>query len=210
MFISNSQLKKLMKKDYKDKKITIGNIDGGYSIMGNNWIVHIRHDGMPNIVKSLIIELTGVLPEEGDILTVSKENPIPQYGTDTDSIHVLRRYQKSGRPAFLTNVYEEFYDDLYGLIQSNIDGKLCRIRKELLDLVDLNAIIFEIEDLPGNPCYGTEMSSGIIWHNGTTTLLLLPGGQESQIADTLKDIIFDPYLDGFLEEDKGCVKKPLT
>lgn len=71
MFINSSQLKKLMKRDYKDVKLTIGNIDSGYSIMGSAWAVHIMHDGMPNIVKSLIIELAGILPaEEGGVLDV--------------------------------------------------------------------------------------------------------------------------------------------
>ena len=65
MFINSSQLKKLMKRDYKDVKLIIGNIDSGYSIMGSTWAVHIMHDGMPNIVKSLIIELAGILPAEG-------------------------------------------------------------------------------------------------------------------------------------------------
>lgn len=68
MFINSTQLKKLMKRDYKDVKLTIGNVDGGYSIMGSAWMVHIAHDGMPNIVKSLIIELAGILPGKGEIL----------------------------------------------------------------------------------------------------------------------------------------------
>ena len=49
MFINSSQLKKLMKRDYKDVKLTIGNIDSGYSIIGSAWAVHIMHDGMPNM-----------------------------------------------------------------------------------------------------------------------------------------------------------------
>ena len=131
MFINSSQLKKLMKRDYKDVKLTIGNIDSGYSIIGSAWAVHIMHDGMPNIVKSLIIELAGILPAEGEIFTISKENPMPQYEIDTGegrSIHVVQRYRISGRPAFWTNVYEERNEEMYGLIQSNLNGELCHVR----------------------------------------------------------------------------------
>lgn len=204
MFINSTQLKKLMKRDYKDVKLTIGNVDGGYSIMGSAWMVHIAHDGMPNIVKSLIIELAGILPGKGEIFTISKQNPDPQYEIDTGegrSVHVVQRYQVAGRPAFRTRVYEEYYEELYGLIQSNISGSICHIRKELLDLIDPESINYDIEDLPGNPCYTAEMSSGLIWHNGTTTLLLLPGKLDDRVAGALKKIVFDPYLDGFLEED---------
>lgn len=205
MFINSSQLKKLMKREYKDVRLTIGNIDGGYSIMGNTWIVHIMHDGMPNIVKSLIIELAGILPADGEIITISKENPSPQYEIDTGegrSIHVVQWYRMSRRPAFLTNVYEDYNEELYGLIQSNLSGDLCHIRKELLDLIDLEAINHDQEDLPGNPCYKEDMSGGIIWRNGTTTLLLLPSRKDDRVAGALKGIVFDPYLDGFLEGEE--------
>lgn len=204
MFINSTKLKKLMKKDYKDGKLTVGNIDNGYSIVGSTWAVHIVHDGMPNIIKSLIIELSGVLPKKNEIFTVSKENPIPQYEIDSGegrSIHIAQRYRTSGKPSFRTNVYEEHGEELYGLIQSNVDGKMCHVRKELLDLIDLGAVDFEIEELPGNPCYSVEMSSGILWHNGTTTLLLLPGRKDEKVDEALKKVVFDPYLEGFLEED---------
>lgn len=205
MFINSTQLKKLMKRDFKEVRLTIGNLDDGYSVLGSTWAVHIMHDGMPNIVKSLIIELAGILPAVGDIFTVSKENPNPQYEIDTGegrSIHLVRRYQISGRPAFWTNVYEELNDEMYGMVQSNLNGELCHIRKELLDMIDLEAINYDIEDLPGNPCYREEMSDGLIWHNGTTTLLLLPSRQEGKVAEVLKQVTFDPYLEGFLEEDE--------
>ncbi|MFR6331177.1 MAG: hypothetical protein ACLUOI_21795 [Eisenbergiella sp.] len=206
MFINSTQLKKLMKRDYKDVKLTIGNIDNGYSIMGSTWMVHIAHDGMPNIVKSLIIELAGILPGKGEIFSISKQHPDPQFEIDTGegrSAHVVQRYQVARYPAFRTNVYEEHYEELYGLIQSNLNGAICHIRKELLDLIDLEAINYDIENLPGNPCYAVDMSSGMIWHNGTTTLLLLPGKLEDRVAGALQKIVFDPYLNGFEEDGDG-------
>ena len=207
MFINSSQLKKLMKREYKNVRLTIGNIDGGYSIMGSTWIVHIMHDGMPNIVKSLIVELAGILPADGEIFTISKENPSPQYEIDTGegrSIHMVQWYRMSRRPAFLTNVYEDYNEELYGLIQSNLNGELCHVRKELLNLIDLEAIDFNQEELPGNPCYREDMSGGLIWHNETTTLLLLPSRQDKRVANALRQVVFDPYLDGFSkgEEDE--------
>lgn len=206
MFINSTQLKKLMKRDYKEVRLTVGNIDSGYSILGSTWIVHILHDGMPNTIKSLIIEMAGVFPEPGEIFTVSKDNPAPQMEIDAGegrSIHVVRRYQTAGKPAYLTNVYEEYNGELYGMVQSNLNGELCHIRKELLDLIDPEAINYEIEDLPGNPCYREDMSGGLIWHNRTTTLLLLPCEKEGQVAEALKRVVFDPYLEGFLEEDEN-------
>ena len=91
---------------------------------------------------------------------------------------------------------------MYGLIQSNLNGVLCHVRKELLDLIDLEAINHDQEDLPGNPCYKEDMSGGLIWHNGTTTLLLLPSRQDDRVANALKQVIFNPYLDGFLEDEE--------
>lgn len=205
MFINSSQLKKLMKRDFKEVRLTIGNLDGGYSVLGSTWAVHIMHDGMPNIVKSLIIELAGILPAAEDIITISKENPNPQYEMDTGegrSIHLLQRYRISGRPAFWTNVYEERNEEMYGLIQSSLNGELCHVKKELLDLIDLEAIDLNQEELPGNPCYREDMSGGLIWHNETTTLLLLPSRQDDRVANALKQVIFDPYLDGFLENEE--------
>lgn len=205
MFINSTQLKKLMKRTYKDMNLTIGNIDNGYSIMGNTWIIHISHDGMPNIVKSLIIELAGILPMDGEIFTISKKKPEPQYELDTGegrSLHVVRRYQAARRPAFRTHVYEEYCEELYGLVQSNLSGELCHIKKELLDLIDLEAINYDTENAPENPCFAAKMTEGLIWHNGTTTLLLLPSKQGDQVAGALKTIAFDPYLEGFLEEDE--------
>ena len=204
MFINSTQLKRMMKRDYKEAKLTIGNIDEGYSVLGSTWGIHILHDGMPNIVKSLIIELAGILPEEGKIFTISKENPNPQYELDTGegrALHILRRYRKSGKPAFRTNVYEEINDELHGLIQSNVTGEICCIKKELLDMIDFDAINYETENLPGNPCYSYGMDGGLIWHNETTNLLLLPRRGKDQVTDALRKIEFDPYLDGFLEED---------
>lgn len=206
MFINSVQLKRLMKKDFKGPGLRIGNLEEGYCICSNMWALHIRHDGIPNTVKALIMELAGVLPEPGEIYRVSKDNPLPQHELDIrsgDSFHLVAAYRSARKAAVRTKVYEEYGGTLFGLVQSNWTGELVGVQKELLDLIDFDAVDRSVEDLPGNPCYRDYMGTGIFWHNGTTTLKLRPDIMKSDVAEALQGIVFDPHLLRFMEEDHG-------
>lgn len=196
MFISTSNLKKLMSAAYKGSGIRIGHKEEGYLILGSTWGVWIDENHIPNKVKALIMELAGTLPNEDSIFIVSKEKPIPQYEFDfnSDNFYLNQLQSKAKVHVIVTNVLYDNKFKTYKLLQNSKSKELSLMDLNLLNLLDLTEIDFDVENTPSGPC--TEYGSSYYWRNATCTLLLLSSKvpENNKIIDTLSSIDFEKEM----------------
>lgn len=196
MFISTSNLKKLMNIAYKGPGIRIGHKDEGYIILGSTWGVWIDEYHIPNKVKALIMELAGTLPNEDSIFIVSKANPIPQYEFDFNSnyFYLNRLQTKAKVPVFVTNILYDNNYKTYRLVQNGKSMQLTMIDIILYDLIDLTEMDIEVENTPSGP--STEFNDSYYWRNATCTLLLLGTKvpENNKIIDALASVDFEKEM----------------
>lgn len=196
MFISTSQLKKLMSADYKARGIRIGHKEEGYVILGNTWGIWIDADHIPNKVKALIMEFSGILPSVDTVFIVSKEKPLPQYEFDfnTDYFYLNERCFDAKNPVTMTNVLLDKKYNVFNLLQINKTQSLKLLSKSLYDLIDLSELDLEIENTPSGPC--TYDGATFFWNNATCTLLLLgtQASDDDKVIQTLSEIDFEKEM----------------
>lgn len=172
MFISTTQLSKLMKEAYKGSGIQVGNIDEGLIILGEHWGLWIDENYIPNKVKAIVMELAGVLPAQGRILKVSKENPEPQYELILDNYFYLNELEKSSKePASKTRVMLDLKYAEYELLQIDRMKRIALINRKLMSLIDTSELDLNIEGEPSGPCTGVT-SNVYFWRNTACTLML--------------------------------------
>lgn len=172
MFISTSQLSKLMKEAYKAGGIRIGNIEDGLNIFAGSWGLWIDENHIPNKVKAVVMELAGELPTEGRVFKVSKEDPVPQYELILDNRFCLNSLEKaSDEPVSKTGVMLDLKYAEYELLQNNRTKRITLINRKLMSLIDVSEIDYNIEGEPSGPCTGLS-NEMYFWKNATCTLLI--------------------------------------
>lgn len=173
MFISTTQLSKLMKEAYKGGGIRIGNIDGGLIVFAGYWGLWIDENYIPNKVKAIVMELSGELPGDGKVFKVSKEEAAPQYELTLNDYFYINHLQSVNKePASKTGVIIDLKYSEYELLQINRTKRIALINRKLMDMIDVTEINYDIEGEPSGPCTGLS-SDMFFWRNATCTLLLL-------------------------------------
>ncbi len=193
MFISTSQLSKLMKEAYRGRGIRIGNLEEGLVIIGSSWGLWIDENYIPNKVKAIVMELAGTLPAEESVFKVSKGEAVPQYELTLDNYYYINRMEQiSKESASRTGVYLDLKYCEYELLQVNHTGKIAMISRKLTELIDPGEIDYNVENEPSGPCTG--LSSGMFfWKNATCTLMLLHSAvpEDNPVINILSKIDFE-------------------
>lgn len=102
MFCNEKKLIGLMKESFKTEGLTVGCTGEEYLLAGGQWTLKSRIDVLTNKVKAALVELTGVLPDEGEWITYRKdmepqlqvpdvfgELKVPEYGVMAQMTGVL-------------------------------------------------------------------------------------------------------------------------
>ncbi len=193
MFISTSQLSKLMKEAYKGGGIRIGNLEEGLMIMGSTWGLWIDENYIPNKVKAIVMELAGTLPAEESVFKVSKDEAAPQYELTLDNYYYINQMELACKePATRTGVYLDLKYCEYELLQVNHTGMIAMINRRLTELIDPGEIDHKVENEPSGPCTG--LSNGMFfWKNATCTLMLLhtAAPEDNPVTNILSRIDFE-------------------
>lgn len=192
MFIDEKKMGTQMKKAYKDKLI-IGDIEEGLVISNAHWLLWIDNDYVSNKVKALVVEYAGLMPGYGQVFSVSKAEPNPQFMIDVDYIiNIIQGHKNAYDNYMVTPILLSGHKDIR-LLQHNKSKEIYAIDQECLSLVDKSKIDYEIESEPLGPCSRTSTGNEFYWYNGICIYYVLPIGLKDNdvaIGKALKNVDF--------------------
>lgn len=193
MFISPSALKRHMKNAYNTGILHIGNKEEGLYISTGYIAVWIDNEYVPNIVKAMIMEFAGVMPDEDAVFKVSKAEPTPQYELDMDIFYLRDMWKKFKYPCTRTKVHLDLCDS-HEVFQNNTSKNISIVKDSSLELIDLSQIDFDYENLPTGP--STMLNGSFMWSNATCKLLITASKmpEDNQVLESLKLINFEEMM----------------
>jgi hypothetical protein len=193
MFLHTPTLKKLLKRAFNSTGLTVARFDEQIHLQGNSWFISLDETYIPNKVKGAIIELCGVLPDEGQVFKATKEGL--QYEVPWGDVYNLHdQFIEAKLPLCKTTIRLEKNWDSYKLFQMK-NGNFKAVNTELLNVIDIREIDCDIEGIPVGPCCFSEGSSLLLWNNATCTLGLcvtaLKSEKDIETLNALKNIDFE-------------------
>jgi hypothetical protein len=194
MFLHTPTLKKLLKKAFNSYGLTVANFDEQIYLQGSSWAISLDENHIPNKVKGAIIELCGIIPDDGQVFKATKEGL--QYEIPWSDIFNLRdQFRQAKLSLTKTSIVIEKSWHSYALFQLNQNNDISAISTELTNLIDIREINYEVEGMPSGPCCSAQDLSMLLWNNATCTLGLctcdLKGEKDIEIINLLKKIDFD-------------------
>lgn len=191
MFLNVSNFTKLMKQAYKNGRLDVGDINDGLFLCSGFWVVWIDGRRVPNKIKAMVMELTGTLPEIGQLFVVSKDYPTPQGKLWEATYRDLLERKGLVDSKLIVTPLELFEHGSITLLQS-LSGNVTGIKTEFLGMIDAQAIDYDSgESMPTGPCYYKFPSLGIYWYNDFGTAIVMPTfSKREALMDVLEYIQF--------------------
>lgn len=174
MFIKTSVFKKLIKAAYDINSLIVGNEEEEIFLSGGSWIIRILKDEFPKKEKAAVIELTGDLPETGQVIRYGKGQD-GQYMITGDHVwDIGKHYHSCKEYATVTRLkYENREGCIYRVVQHPESQNCFFVNDIFIDLLDIMAIT-EGETPPDGPRTTGKKDSPLYWHNNHMTLEIFP------------------------------------
>ena len=191
MFISAAGFKKLVKEAYRNGSLRLGNNGYGILIAGSYWAMCVDEAELPKKAKAAIIELTGIIPEAGEMYHCTKEgNQMEMGGTIPDVLYMSRNAIEAEEEMEDTKVILCEYSK-NRILQNTKTGKIVKIQDECFRMID-KKLIKENESFPVGPNRGE--NGGIYWHNNCMAFLLMPVSTgDNMLEKSLERININEY-----------------
>ena len=178
MFFKLNVLKKLFKDAYKQAGLKVGRMESkqggeGYYISSGWWVMWLGIDEMPKEVKAAVIELSGELPEAGEVFKAMKGMG-NQYEIRQEELYDLPAvYERCCCKFRITRLLIENGGELLHVIQE--DGRGYHIRtvpEAVVKLIDKVVIDRENGERPPEGPLGIGPGTNfLMWGNGTCYLI---------------------------------------
>jgi len=213
MFINQNQFVKMVKSAYKSE-LTVANFDGGLYVGAGHWCCWMKNEHVPNKIKAVVVELSGVLPNNNQMFVVSKEKPENQYSFDIDNArNLIHRTSIANSSLRVTPLKMDRYSNEYRLLQG-VHGVIHEVNEEYFLMIDKTNIDYNIESEPTGPAYyqrdqdnevldeeaevfslGLRIAAnlGICWSNEICKILIFPLAfkEETLIHQMLSKVSFE-------------------
>lgn len=192
MFINESRLCKMLKKEYNNGGIVFGSDGEGTYIACDFWGVWIDNMHLSNRIKSAVVEMAGFLPIEGECFKVSKDEPEAQeYIADT----ITHMFDNSNTNSLQEKLYETPLLFKNGrLLQRCSDKKVFALNGFVYDIVDVDCIDRGIECEPEAVTKAATdhapQTSPVYWINETGVFFIYPIDITNDLMDVLCGIDF--------------------
>ncbi len=174
MFIKTSVFKKLIKAAYDINALIIGNDEETIFLSNGAWIIRILKDEFPKKEKAAVIELTGDLPETGQVIRYGKGQDGQYMITGDHTWDIEERYRLCNKYAVITRlIYDTREGCTYRVAQYPESQKCFFIQDIFIDMIDIKAIV-DGETLPYGPRTAGEKDSPMYWRNNHMTLAIYP------------------------------------
>lgn len=189
MFLNKTKFKKMIKEAYNGGGLRVGRIYDGLVISNGTWISWTREGDIPNWLKAAVMELTGELPEEGDLFQASYTDGI-QYQIKENPIYDLPgRFRESHFVFTDTKVTREGIR----FFQNNQDRGIIAVNEKFASLIDLKEL--QGENPPMGPVSATEKGDSLIYKNEESAFcfmrLSVSNSQTMEVMNVLGSISFN-------------------
>ena len=189
MFLNKTKFKKMMKEAYNGGGLKVGRIYDGLVLSSGTWISWTRDEDVPNWLKGAVMELTGELPEEGDLFQASYTDGI-QYQIKENPIYDLPgRFRESHFVFTDTKVTREGIR----FFQNNQDRGIIAVNEKFASLIDLKEL--QGENPPMGPVSATEKGDSLIYKNEESAFcfmrLSVSNSQTMEVMNVLGSISFN-------------------
>lgn len=192
MFIDTQIFKKLIKEAYKGQGLVIGHDREGFFFEGGYWILWVKEGLLPKKEKAAVIELSGELPEAGEVFKA-----IDKLGNQME----IERKDAWDVRRWIKDATEEVHPTMVLFMQK---GTLCRLlQTESREVVVFNEMLFqavnnkfidkEMETPAKGPYKTPENNTLMLWKNESCIYAALKrrkpeAGKELEILHHLEGI----------------------
>lgn len=189
MFLNKTKFKKMMKEAYNGGGLRVGRIYDGLVISSGTWISWTREGDIPNWLKGAVMELTGELPEEGDLFQASYSDGI-QYQIKENPIYDLPSRFRESHFAFTdTKVTREGIR----FFQNKQDMGIIAVNEKFASLIDLKEL--QGENPPMGPVSDIGKGDFLIYKNEESAFcfgrLSVSNSQTMEVMNVLGSISFN-------------------
>ena len=133
MMIRLSTFKRLIKQAWKKERLIVGADNEEYFIECGYFVIRINKQYMPKGHKAALIELTGDLPEAGEVFKAGKDKD-PEQVTEFKDIWLLKDIDIAVRDVWETNVYVSHKGTMLRMLQSG--DKNMFITADFVNMID--------------------------------------------------------------------------
>lgn len=188
MFLNRTKFKKMMKEAYNGGGLRVGRIYDGLVLSSSTWISWTREGDIPNWLKGAVMELTGELPEEGDLFQASYTDGI-QYQVKENPIYNLPGRFRESHFAFTdTKVTREGIR----FFQNKQNREIIAVNEKFASLIDLKEL--QGENPPMGPVSAIGKGDFLIYKNEESAFcfgrLESSNEQTVELMDLLEEIEF--------------------
>ena len=177
VFFKLNVLKKLFKDAYKGAGLTVGCMESkrgkaGYYISSGWWVMWFGIDEMPKEVKAAVIELSGELPEVGEVFKTVKDMG-NQYEVRQEELYDLPSvFERCCCNFRITRLLLENREELLHVIQEEGRGyHVCVVREAIIKLINKVVIDRGNGECPPNGPRGIGPNTKLlVWGNETCYL----------------------------------------
>lgn len=198
MFFKQKVLKRMLKAAYKGEGLIVGHMEEseevseGYYVSSGWWVMWFAASEMPKEAKAAIIELSGDLPEAGEVFTAIK-NMGNQYEIEQKEIFNLPSVFKKCKCHFrVTKLLGKQGDNVIRFIQEEgATRHVTAVSEIFIDLIDPKAVDYAAGEYePVGPVTICPEKPFMCWGNNTCYLMAGIRTADQEEADLRK------YLEG--------------
>lgn len=188
MFLNKTKFKKMMKEAYNRGGLKVGRIYDGLVLSSGTWISWTRDGDVPNWLKGAVMELTGELPEEGDLFQASCADGIQYQIKDNPIYDLPGRFRESHFTFTDTKVTREGIR----FFQNKQDRGIIAVNEKFASLIDLKEL--QGENPPMGPVSAIGKGDSLIYKNEESAFCfgrLEPSSEQTvELMDMLEAIEF--------------------
>ena len=178
-----------MKEAYNRGGLKVGRIYDGLVLSSGTWISWTRDGDVPNWLKGAVMELTGELPEEGDLFQASCADGIQYQIKDNPIYDLPGRFRESHFTFTDTKVTRE---DIR-FFQNKQDRGIIAVNERFASLIDLKEL--QGENPPMGPVSATEKGDSLIYKNEESAFCFMrlspSNSQTMEVMNILGSISFN-------------------
>lgn len=177
MFFKLSMLKKMFKDAYKSGGFVVGRtpageVKDGYYISSGWWVMWFAQKRIPKEVKATIIELSGELPEAGEVFR-SIKGMGNQYEVEQKELYDLPAVYRMYRCSFcVRRLLIEKDGIVLRVIQEGDTGNVLTVSETVMNLISRDAVDYENGEYePVGPLGTGPDTKCLMWGNETCYFL---------------------------------------
>lgn len=195
MFLGKTELKSLMKSDWKKAGLTIGNrtmpifneteLANCYVIRGSHWELQIDRRFLDNEVKGLIVALMGKLPME-EVFDVKKDEPdqVRLFDQSDELIWQMEDLDKAEGYLELTQLYIATGSSMHAVAKA-YEKKVC-INARFLSLLKPDAIMLDHGEAQEDGPYYKD--GKVFWYNNVSIFAVETSTMNNEYYELLQKL----------------------